>query len=54
MLRLALTLRFGLSESATVTVKVEVPFAVGVPEIAPLLELMDSPAGRLPLVMLQV
>jgi hypothetical protein len=54
MLRLALALRFGLSESSTVTVKSEVPVAVGVPEITPVLALIDSPAGKLPLVMLQV
>jgi hypothetical protein len=33
--------------SVTVTAKVAVPLAVGVPEIAPLLESV-SPAGRLP------
>ena len=34
-------------ESVTVTVKLIVPFAVGVPEMAPVLELIESPlAGR--------
>ena len=31
--------------SLTVTVTVEVPAAVGVPEISPVPELMDRPAG---------
>ena len=52
MLRLELALTCGLSESLTVTVKVEVPVALGVPEIVPLPELMESPSGKLPLVML--
>jgi hypothetical protein len=33
--------------SVTVTVKLEVPVAVGEPEITPALDI-DSPAGRLP------
>jgi hypothetical protein len=37
----------GELESATETVKLELPFAVGVPEITPLLDIV-SPAGRLP------
>ena len=41
-----------LINGVTVTVKVEVPVALGVPEIVPLPELMESPSGRLPLVML--
>lgn len=41
------------AESWTFTVKVDVPAAVGVPEIAPLLALSDRPFGRLPVVMLQ-
>src|SRR5690348_15254835 len=32
--------------SFAVTVTVEVPAAVGVPEISPVVELIDSPAGR--------
>jgi hypothetical protein len=40
----------GLPLSATVTVKLEVPVPVGVPEIRPVLLAMVSPAGRLPLV----
>jgi hypothetical protein len=54
MLKLALTLTTGLSESATVIVKSEVPVAVGVPEITPVLELRVSPAGSVPLVIVQV
>jgi hypothetical protein len=41
----------GLSASATVAVKLDVPLAVGVPEIRPVLEAKLSPAGRLPEVM---
>jgi hypothetical protein len=39
--------------SVTVTLKVEVPLAVGVPEITPALESV-SPAGKLPGAMDQV
>lgn len=42
----------GVPESVAVTVKVVAPTAVGVPEMAAPLKL--SPAGRLPLVTLQV
>jgi hypothetical protein len=35
-------------ESVTRTVKFEVPAVVGVPEIVPVDELSDRPAGRLP------
>jgi hypothetical protein len=38
----------GLPLSLTVTVKFEVPLAVGVPEITPLAEASVSPAGKLP------
>ena len=38
-----------LAESVAVTVKVEVPAAVGVPEITPAVD-SDNPAGRLPVV----
>lgn len=41
----------GLSASATVAVKLDVPLVVGVPEIKPVLEDRLSPAGRLPEVM---
>jgi len=41
----------GLSESVTVAVKLVVPLAVGVPEIIPVADARDSPAGRLPVVM---
>jgi hypothetical protein len=37
-----------LSESATWMAKVEVPAAVGVPEMTPVAAASDSPAGRLP------
>jgi hypothetical protein len=40
-------------ESFTCTVKVFLPAAVGVPEIAPLL-LSERPAGKVPLIMLKV
>jgi hypothetical protein len=38
----------GLSVSAARTVKLDVPVAEGVPEIAPVPVLMERPAGRLP------
>jgi hypothetical protein len=38
----------GLPLSATATVKLAVPVAVGVPEIKPVVGEMLSPAGRLP------
>jgi hypothetical protein len=38
----------GFPASATVAVKLDVPVAVGVPEISPVLEARLSPAGRLP------
>ena len=38
----------GLLLSLTVTVKLEVPFAVGVPEMMPLPAARVNPAGRLP------
>jgi hypothetical protein len=41
----------GLPLSLTAAVKVNVPLAVGVPEITPLLAESVNPAGRLPLVM---
>jgi hypothetical protein len=44
----------GFPASATVAVKLNVPVAVGVPEIRPVLEARLSPAGRLPDVMDQV
>jgi hypothetical protein len=54
MLRLAVAVSAVVSESATPTVKFAVPAAVGVPEITPVLALRDNPAGRLPLLTLQV
>lgn len=54
MLRPAVALcAVGVSESTTFTVKFEVPVAVGVPVIWPLL-FRPNPAGRLPLMMLHV
>ena len=44
----------GVSESVAVTVKFEVPAAVGIPEIAPVALFRDSPAGKLPVVTDQV
>jgi hypothetical protein len=44
----------GLPASVTVAVKLDVPLAVGVPEIRPVLAPRASPAGRLPAVMDQV
>ncbi len=38
------------AESATCTVKFDVPDAVGAPEISPVLVFSESPAGRLPTV----
>ena len=46
--RLAEAVLAGLLESVTVTVKLEVPEAVGVPVIAPLEALRLSPAGSEP------
>jgi hypothetical protein len=40
--------------SVTVTVKLEVPLVVGVPEMRPVPAAKVRPAGRLPLVMFQV
>ena len=53
MLRLAVTLWVGDSESVTLAVKLKVPAVVGVPVIAPVLVLRLSPGGKLP-VLLQV
>jgi hypothetical protein len=44
----------GSPVSLTVTVKVDTPLAVGVPEIVPVVEASVSPAGRLPEVTDQV
>ena len=41
-------------ESVTMTVKFAVPVDAGVPEIAPVDELSDTPAGSAPAAMLQV
>jgi hypothetical protein len=39
--------------SLTCAVKLNVPFAVGVPAIVPLVELKDNPCGRLPAMTVQ-
>ena len=39
------------AESLTCTVKLDVPDAVGAPEISPVLASSESPVGRLPAVM---
>jgi hypothetical protein len=44
----------GLPESVTVAVKLDVPVAVGVPEITPVVADRVRPAGRLPEVTDQV
>ena len=44
----------GLPASVTVTVKLELPVAVGFPEIRPEVAFNESPAGRLPPVMDQL
>jgi hypothetical protein len=37
-----------VTASVTVTVKFDVPVAVGVPEMTPIAAMSDSPAGRAP------
>ena len=51
--RLVVAVLAGLLESVAVTVKLEVPKAVGVPVMAPLEPLRLSPAGSEPLVSAQ-
>jgi hypothetical protein len=53
MLRLPVVVCGGVAESVTVTVKLKVPAAVGVPEITPP-GLKVNPVGRAPDVMLHV
>jgi hypothetical protein len=52
--KLVVAVLAGLLESVAVTVKLEVPVALGVPVIAPLEALRLSPAARDPLVSAQV
>ena len=52
--RLAEAVLAGLLESVTVTVKLEVPEAVGLPVMAPVAALRLSPAGSEPEVTFQV
>ena len=54
MLRFAEAEVAGEPESVTLTVKLEVPAAVGVPEIAPVAAVSIRPAGNEPEVMLQL
>ena len=44
----------GVAESVTVTLKVEVPDAVGMPLIAPVVAFNVRPAGKLPVVTLHL
>jgi hypothetical protein len=53
MARAALAVRVGLLESLAVTVKLDVPVAVGVPETIPVVGSRESPAGSDPLVTAQ-
>ena len=54
MVRLRLWVAVWLAESVTFTVKAEVVAVVGVPETKPVLAANESPAGRVPVLMLQV
>jgi hypothetical protein len=54
MLKVVVAVSDVVSESLTPTVKVELPAAVGVPEITPVLALRVNPAGKLPVLTLQV
>ena len=45
MLKFALAVCAGVPESVAVTVTLNVPVAVGVPEMTPVLELMFNPGG---------
>jgi hypothetical protein len=54
MLSCAVAVWGGDSESATCTVKMEVPLPEGVPVMAPVLLFKFSPAGKLPSVIAQV
>jgi len=54
MLRFAEAEVAGEPESVTLTVKLEVPAVVGVPEIAPVAAVSVRPAGSEPEVMLQL
>jgi hypothetical protein len=54
ILRVASPAAGAVSESATFTVKLDVPAAVGVPEITPVEGESESPAGNAPVNMLHV
>ena len=51
MLRLAVTLWVGDSESVTLAVKLKVPAVVGAPATPPVLALRLSPGGPLPVLL---
>ena len=53
MLAWVVTARGGLSESVTCAVKLEVPVAVGMPEMTPVPTPRPSPVGREPAVINQ-
>jgi hypothetical protein len=48
MLRLAVAVDEGVAASVTCTLKLDVPVAVGVPEITPVAVFNVRPAGKLP------
>jgi hypothetical protein len=54
MLRAAVAVALGVAESWTWTVKLDVPVAVGVPEMTPVAVFKVKPAGSAPEMMLQV
>jgi hypothetical protein len=54
MLKAAVAVALGVAESWTWTVKLDVPVAVGVPEMTPVVAFKVRPAGSAPAMMLQV
>ena len=54
MLSVVITDFVGVPESATLTVKFELPVAVGVPLIVPVAGFRESPFGRVPAITPQV
>jgi hypothetical protein len=54
MLRFAVAVAFGFSESLAITVKSKVPVTFGVPEIVPVFGFSDKPCGKEPPVMAQM
>jgi hypothetical protein len=53
MVRPAVAVLAGLALSDTLTVKVDVPISVDVPEITPVVAFSERPFGRLPCAMVQ-